>query len=226
MSMRVGRPRPPDAPLPGIRHHGNQSPVGGRIFVVLSKTSRVRHHLSIGEDDFRNTKTVIGLGDLRQERVRVRRSTTSTVRPGQWALGRLGGKSSSGSGHHHGISRRIHALPRFAAIADGRERIGRGSRAADGGSPHFTTAILGPPNRTGPREVLHMKRLPVRTVFPSPASRYSRPSTTPRSSAGAPGGTTIRKFGTDFFFRFAEAITPPPPPGGTDRNGHPRSERA
>ena len=72
-----------------------------------------------------------------------------------------------------------------------------------------------------------MKRLPVRTVFPFPASRYSRePSTTPRSSAGAPGGTTIRKFGTDFFFRFAEAITPPPPPGGTDRNGHPRSERA
>ena len=71
-----------------------------------------------------------------------------------------------------------------------------------------------------------MKRLPVRTVFPSPASRYSRSSTTPRSSAGAPGGTTIQKFGTDFFFRFAEAITPPPPPGGTDRNGHPRSERA
>ena len=56
------------------------------------KTSRIRDHLSIDEDDFRNTKTVIGLGDLRQERMRVRRSTTSTVRLGRWALGRLGGK--------------------------------------------------------------------------------------------------------------------------------------
>ena len=69
----------------GITEVNRRSPVGGRIFVVLSKTSRVRDHLSIGEDDFRNTKTVIGLGDLRQERVRVRRSATSTAPA--WAVG-------------------------------------------------------------------------------------------------------------------------------------------
>ena len=64
---------------------GRRSADGGRIFVILSKTLRVRHHLSIGEDDFQNTKTVIGLGDLRQERVRVRRSATSTAPA--WAVG-------------------------------------------------------------------------------------------------------------------------------------------
>ena len=69
----------------GITEVNRRSADGGRIFVVLSKTSRIRGHLSIGEDDFRNTKTVIGLGDLRQERVRVRRSATSTAPA--WAVG-------------------------------------------------------------------------------------------------------------------------------------------
>ena len=140
------------------------------------------------------------LGDWRRERVRAglpKRGERGSGLDGEHLAGRV--RSRSGEKvviRHRPPSWNQTSDPRVALICSHRERSRTNrTRAPCRGwwfAP-FHNRYTRISDRTGPREVLHMQRLPVGTVFPSPASRYSRPPTTPRSSAGAPG-VTARKF--------------------------------